>query len=79
MICFFGLKLNKLPIDWAVDKGDFFPFSGFLTLVLPFFLSSIGSSFETDGATIGSIVSTGTVGANTADFSWTYASEKSAF
>ena len=41
--------------------------------------SSIGSSFETDGATISSVVSTGTVGANAADFSWTYASEKSAF
>ena len=41
--------------------------------------SSVGSTFEADGATIGSIVSTGTVGANTADFSWTYASEKSAF
>ena len=41
--------------------------------------SSLGSSFETDGATIGSIVSTGTVVANAADFSWTYASEKSAF
>lgn len=41
--------------------------------------SSVGSTFEADGAAIGSVVSSGTVGANATDFSWTYASEKSAF
>ena len=43
--------------------------------------SSVGSTFEADGATICTIVSTGgnNVGANPADFSWTYAASKDAF
>ena len=43
--------------------------------------SSVGSTFEADGATICTVVGSGanTVGANPSDFSWTYASEKGAF
>tara|TARA_B100001939_G_scaffold180226_1_gene155403 strand:- start:5352 stop:6671 length:1320 start_codon:yes stop_codon:yes gene_type:complete len=43
--------------------------------------SSVGSTFEADGATICTVVSSGgnSVGANTADFSWTYAASKDAF
>ena len=43
--------------------------------------SSVGSTFEADGATICTIVSTGgnNVGANPTDFSWTYAASKDAF
>ena len=43
--------------------------------------SSVGSTFEADGATICTVVASGanTVGANPADFSWTYASSKGAF
>ena len=43
--------------------------------------SSVGSTFEADGATICTIVSTGgnNVGANPADFSWTYAASTDAF
>ena len=43
--------------------------------------STVGSTFESDGATICTVVSTGsnTVGANPLDFSWTYASSKGAF
>ena len=43
--------------------------------------STVGSTFEADGATICNVVASGasTVGANPADFSWTYASSKRAF
>ena len=43
--------------------------------------SSVGSTFEADGATICTVVATGasTVGANPANFAWTYASSKGAF
>ena len=43
--------------------------------------SSVGSTFEADGATICTVVATGSnsVGANPSDFSWTYASSKGAF
>jgi len=43
--------------------------------------SSVGSTFEADGSTICTVVATGasTVGANPANFSWTYASSKGAF
>jgi hypothetical protein len=43
--------------------------------------SSLGSTFEADGATICTVVASGanTVGANPSDFSWTYATEKGAF
>ena len=41
--------------------------------------STIGSNFNSDGANIGSVVTTATVGASSADFSWTFAASKDAF